>query len=76
MPEPLAAPIHDRHEDAVEVGYAHIAYALSNPDEFFACSYGDWLRLHHDLPHAPIADDAGLRDALTDYFERLVSTTD
>ena len=76
MPEPLAAPIHDLYAEAVEVGYAHIEYALSNPDEFFACSYVDWLRLRHDLPHVPIADDTGLRDALTDYFDRLVSTTD
>jgi cytochrome c-type biogenesis protein CcmH/NrfG len=73
MPDDLAAPIHDLYERALEVGYAHTDYALSNPDEFFACSYADWLRLRHDLPGAPLADDAGLRDELTAYFDDLAS---
>jgi tetratricopeptide (TPR) repeat protein len=71
MPDDLAAPILELYDEALEVGYAHTEYAQSNPDEFFACSYADWLRLHHDLPGAPIADDAGLRDALTAYFDDL-----
>lgn len=69
MPDDLAAPIHDLYDQALEIGYAHTDYAQSNPDEFFACSYADWLRLRHDLPGAPIADDAGIRDALTAYFD-------
>ena len=74
MPDELAGPIEDLYERACEVGYAHTEYALSNLDEFFACSYVDWLRLRHELPNAPLADDAGLRDELADYFDGLAST--
>lgn len=36
---------------------------MSNPDEFFAVSYTDYLRERYELPGVPIDDDAGIRRA-------------
>jgi tetratricopeptide (TPR) repeat protein len=71
MPGSLAAPIHQLYERACEVGYANTEYALSNPDEFFAVSYADWLRVRHERPEVPIPDDAGIHDDLVAYFDAL-----
>ena len=71
MPEDESAPLLDIYEDALEVGYANIDYALTNPDELFAVSYVDYLLRSHELPGAPIADDAGIQDALVAYFDEL-----
>jgi tetratricopeptide (TPR) repeat protein len=73
MPEPLAAPIHQLYERACDVGYANTEYALQDPDEFFAVSYADWLRVRHERPEGPIPDDAGIHDALIAYFDALAS---
>lgn len=71
LPEARQAPLAEIYEVALGVGYANIGYALSNIDEFFAVSYVEFLRSRHDPHHAPIADDAGIRDALVAYFEKL-----
>lgn len=73
MPDELAAPLHALYQRAIEVGYANTDYALSNPDEFFAVSYTEWLRVRHELPSAPIADDAGIHEGLKTYFDSLVA---
>lgn len=71
LDEDLAAPLLALHARALEVGYASTEYALSNPDEFFAVSYTDYLLQHHDLAGQPLADDAGIRDELVRYFDHL-----
>lgn len=71
MLEEHSAPLLDIYEQAVEVGYANIDYALQNTDEFFAVSYVNYLLQHYELPGVPLADDAGVQEALMSYFEKL-----
>lgn len=71
LDEQRAKPMLELYERAVAIGYANIEYALSNPDEFFAVSYTDYLRARHDLPGVPHADDAGIQRALNRFFDEL-----
>jgi tetratricopeptide (TPR) repeat protein len=71
MSEEQTAPVLEIYERALDVGYANTEYALSNPDEFFACSYTDYLRQRHGLPGEPLDDDAGIVRALMTYFNSL-----
>ncbi|HEY5928194.1 MAG TPA: hypothetical protein VIV11_41185, partial [Kofleriaceae bacterium] len=71
MEEPDGEPLLAIYERALAVGYANIEYALSNPDEFFAVSYVDFLRKRHELPGVPEPDDAGIQQDLMSYFDRL-----
>jgi hypothetical protein len=71
MTEEQRAPLLEIYERALDVGYANTDYALSNADEFFAVSYTDYLRMRHELPGVPFADDAGIQRALTSYFAAL-----
>ena len=66
-----AAPFTALYERATKVGYANTSYALKNDDELFAVSYTDYLRQRYGLPGGPIADDAGIQDALMSYFRAL-----
>jgi hypothetical protein len=66
-----AAPFAALYERARKVGYATTPYALKNDDELFAVSYTDYLKQRYGSPGVPIADDSGIRDALTSYFHEL-----
>ncbi|HSD87987.1 MAG TPA: tetratricopeptide repeat protein [Kofleriaceae bacterium] len=66
-----AAPFAALYERARRIGYANTDYALKNDDELFAVSYTDYLRRRHGFPGAPMADDAGVQDALMSYFRDL-----
>jgi tetratricopeptide (TPR) repeat protein len=68
MPAEQSDPLLAIYERAVEIGYANIDYALSNPDELFAVSYTNYLLARYDLEGVPHADDAGVQDALMEYF--------
>ena len=71
MSDDEAGSILDIYDRALAVGYASTEYALSNPDEFFAVSYTDYLSSRHGMPNAPIDDDAGVQRALVEYFDGL-----
>ena len=71
LPDEESSPLHDIYERAVEVRYANIDYALLNPDELFAVSYVNYLLQRYELPGTPLADDAGVQDALMAYFDDL-----
>lgn len=71
MEEQDAQPLLAIYERALSVGYANIEYALSNPDEFFAVSYVEFLRRRYELPGVPEDDDAGIHQDLTSYFDQL-----
>jgi hypothetical protein len=66
-----AAPFAALYERARRVGYATTPYALKNDDELFAVTYTDYLKQRHKSPGEQIADDSGIRDALTGYFREL-----
>ena len=74
LDEQRGEPLLALYERALAVGYANTEYALSNPDEFFAVSYADYLRHRHDLPGVPVADDAGVQRDLMRYFARLTDS--
>ena len=59
------------YDKARKIGYANTDYALKNDDELFAVSYTDFLRQRYGLPIEPVADDAGIHDALASYFAAL-----
>lgn len=67
----LRAEVEALHREATELGWVAEAYALENPDEFFAVSYTDWLRQRFDLPLRREPDDAGIFDGLAAVFEAL-----
>jgi tetratricopeptide (TPR) repeat protein len=71
MTEERAKPFVALFEKAKVVRYANTAYALKNDDELFAVSYTDFLRQRYRLPGVPIADDAGIQEALMHYFAEL-----
>jgi hypothetical protein len=71
LPDEEAEPLHAIYERALRVGYATIDYALTNADELFAVSYTDFLRMRHELPGVPEADDEGIQADLMSYFEQL-----
>jgi tetratricopeptide (TPR) repeat protein len=71
LAEHEAEPLLQLYERAIELGYANTEYALSNPDEFFAVSYEDYLRHRHELPGVPLDDDAGIQHDLRVYFDKL-----
>lgn len=73
LAEHEAEPLLRLYERAVALGYANTEYALSNPDEFFAVSYADYLRHRHELPGVPQGDDAGIQHDLRAYFDRLAT---
>lgn len=66
-----AAPFVALFERARAVGYANTDYALRNDDELFAVTYTDFLRQRYGMMDDPIADDAGIQDALMQYFTEL-----
>ncbi|HEX7704061.1 MAG TPA: tetratricopeptide repeat protein, partial [Kofleriaceae bacterium] len=68
MTEQRAKPFEALFEKAKVVRYANTAYALKNDDELFAVSYTDFLRQRYRLSGVPIADDAGIQEALMRYF--------
>ena len=68
-----AEPLLRLYERAMELGYGNTEYALSNPDEFFAVSYADYLRQRHELPGVPLDDDAGIQHDLRIYFDQLTT---
>lgn len=57
--------------EAAEIGWVAEAYALENPDEFFAVSYTDWLRATLNLPLRREPDEAGMFDAVGRVFSEL-----
>jgi hypothetical protein len=67
----LRAQVEALHREATKLGWVAEAYALKNPDEFFAVSYTDWLRQRFDLPLRREPDDAGIFDGLAGVFEML-----
>jgi len=71
----LAGELRERvealHREATELGWVAEAYALENPDEFFAVSYTDWLRQRYGLPLRREPDDEGIFDAIAAVFEAL-----
>jgi tetratricopeptide (TPR) repeat protein len=73
LAEHEAEPLLHLYERAIELGYANTEYALSNPDEFFAVSYADYLRHRHELPGVPLEDDAGIQHDLRVYFDQLAT---
>jgi tetratricopeptide (TPR) repeat protein len=73
MADDQAARWLELYEHACAVGYANIDYALSNPDEFFAVSYAEYLCQRYELPGAPEHDDEGIRGALTKMFDELAA---
>jgi tetratricopeptide (TPR) repeat protein len=73
LAEHEAEPLLHLYERAIELGYANTEYALSNPDEFFAVSYADYLRHRHELPGVPLDDDAGIQHDLRVYFDQLAT---
>jgi hypothetical protein len=66
-----AAPFMSLYERARKIGYANTSYALKSDDELFAVSYTDYLRQRYGLPGAPLADDAGIQNAVRSYFGEL-----
>ncbi len=73
LAEREAEPLLHLYERAIELGYANTEYALSNPDEFFAVSYADYLRHRHELPGVPLDDDDGIQHDLRVYFDQLAT---
>jgi hypothetical protein len=73
LAEHEAEPLLRLYERAIELGYANTGYALSNPDEFFAVSYADYLRHRHELPGVPLDDDDGIQHDLRVYFDQLAT---
>ena len=71
MTEQRAKPFEALFEKAKVVRYANTTYALKNDDELFAVSYTDFLRQRYRLSGVPIADDAGIQEALMRYFSEL-----
>ena len=67
----LRTQVEALYREATELGWVAEAYALKNPDEFFAVSYTDWLRQRFDLPLRREPDDAGIFDRLAAVFEAL-----
>jgi hypothetical protein len=67
----LRARVEALHREATELGWVAEAYALENPDEFFAVSYTDWLRQRFGLPLRREPDDEGIFDAIAAVFEAL-----
>ena len=67
----LRAEVQALYREATELGWVAEAYALKNPDEFFAVSYTDWLRARFGLPLRREPDDAGIFDGLAAVFEVL-----
>ena len=67
----LRAQVEALHREAAELGWVAEAYALENPDEFFAVSYTDWLRQRFGLPLRREPDEAGIFDRLAAVFEDL-----
>ncbi len=67
----LRAQVEALYREAEELGWVAEAYALKNPDEFFAVSYTDWLRQRFGLPLRREPDEAGIFDRLTAVFEAL-----
>jgi hypothetical protein len=67
----LRAQVEALYQEATGLGWVAEAYALKNPDEFFAVSYTDWLRARFGLPLRREPDDAGIFDGLADVFKAL-----
>jgi tetratricopeptide (TPR) repeat protein len=67
----LRAQVKALYREANELGWVAEAYALENPDEFFAVSYTDWLRQRYGLPLRREPDEAGIFDRLAAVFEEL-----
>jgi tetratricopeptide (TPR) repeat protein len=67
----LRVQVQELYRKATELGWVADAYALKNPDEFFAVSYTDWLRLRFGLPLRREPDEAGIFDRLAIVFEAL-----
>jgi hypothetical protein len=63
--------VEELYREATELGWVAEAYALENPDEFFAVSYTDWLRREFGMPLRREPDDAGIFDRLSAVFEAL-----
>jgi hypothetical protein len=67
----LRAEVEALYDEATQLGWVAEAYALENPDEFFAVSYTDWLRARFGLPPRRAPDEAGIFDGLSTVFEAL-----
>jgi len=67
----LRAEVEALYGTATELGWVAEAYALENPDEFFAVSYTDWLRARFGLPLRREPDEAGIFDRLSAVFQAL-----
>jgi tetratricopeptide (TPR) repeat protein len=67
----LRTQVEALYREASELGWVADAYALKNPDEFFAVSYTDWLRVRFGLPLRREPDEAGIFDRLSAVIEVL-----
>ena len=71
MPESSRLAVEAIYEKAAEIGWVAEGYALKNPDEFFAVSYTDWLRVDLSLPLRREPDEAGIFDSVSRVFEQI-----
>jgi tetratricopeptide (TPR) repeat protein len=72
-PDSIVEEVAALLEDAIDHGYACDEYQLSNPDEFFAVAYTDYLRTVHDLPPGKENDDQGLTESVLEFFAGLAA---
>lgn len=73
-PDAFVSEVEQLLHKFTSAGFVGDAYQLSNVQEFFACSYVDFLREFYGTPTYTAYDDLGLRQELFAFFRRLADS--